>query len=368
MALEGLEGVGGAGGLEAAVVADPGREGEAVAADGQRQEPGGGGHRSSSKGSSGGVLGAPAEEVPGAGHVLGKGGGQGEGLAGDRVGEGEGAGVQVQLAADAAAELGAPALAEVLLAAAAVLAVADDRVADGRHVGAELVGAAGDRVERHPGGAGGGGVDHRRSRWWRAWRLRWRRPRRAGRRASSRPRRPAPWPGRLDEAVADGAGARRGGAGDERPSRPCGWCATGRRAPGRRRPGSVRARRSTPEVSRSRRWTSRGLSGRPNRSASARASTWRRLWPGAALHREAGRLVERDDVVVAPDHAGLDHRGVGVGDARLAPRRAAPRRGWAARGRSGPPPAGSRGLTRPPSTRISPLRHMRSMRPWGTCG
>ena len=73
----------------------------------------------------------------------------------------EGAGVQVQLAADAAAELGAPALAEVLLAAAAVLAVADDRVADGRHVGAELVGAAGDRAERHPGGAGGGGVDHR---------------------------------------------------------------------------------------------------------------------------------------------------------------------------------------------------------------
>ena len=33
-------------------------------------------------------------------------------------------------------------------------------------------------------------------------------------------------------------------------------------------------------------------------------------------------------------------------------------------------PASSRvaGFTRPPSTRISPLRHMRSMRPWGTCG
>ena len=37
---------------------------------------------------------------------------------------------------------------------------------------------------------------------------------------------------------------------------------------------------------------------------------------GPALHRKTGRLVERDDVVVLPDHAGADHLGVRFGHAR----------------------------------------------------
>jgi hypothetical protein len=60
--------------------------------------------------------------------------------------------VEVHLAADRAGQ-------ERLLPA--VLAVADDRVADRRHVDAQLVGAAGQRLQLDPGGAVAGAVDTR---------------------------------------------------------------------------------------------------------------------------------------------------------------------------------------------------------------
>ena len=75
-------------------------------------------------------------------------------------------------------------------------------------------------------------------------------------------------------------------------------------------------------MSRSRRWTRRGLSGRSNLSASARPSTWRR-WPEPPCTARPGRLVERDDVVVAPDDAGVDHRRVGLETRRARPAQAA---------------------------------------------
>src|SRR5258707_15711757 len=43
---------------------------------------------------------------------------------------------------------------------AEILLVADDRMADALHVGAELVGAAGDRLERQPGELLRRGLDH----------------------------------------------------------------------------------------------------------------------------------------------------------------------------------------------------------------
>ena len=43
---------------------------------------------------------------------------------------------------------------------AAIFAVADDRMADRRHVDAQLVGAAGERLQLDPGGAVAGALDH----------------------------------------------------------------------------------------------------------------------------------------------------------------------------------------------------------------
>ena len=63
----------------------------------------------------------------------------------------EAPGVEVELAADRAGQ-------ERLLAA--IFAVADDRMADRRHVDAQLVGAAGERLELDPGGAVAGALDH----------------------------------------------------------------------------------------------------------------------------------------------------------------------------------------------------------------
>ena len=61
------------------------------------------------------------------------------------------AGVEVELAADR------PGQERVR---AAIFAVADDRMADRRHVDAKLVGAAGERLELDPGGAVAGALDH----------------------------------------------------------------------------------------------------------------------------------------------------------------------------------------------------------------
>ncbi len=68
-----------------------------------------------------------------------------------RVRQDDGAGMQMQLPDDIGAgqERGGT----------AVLAVAEDRRTEGRHVRPQLVGAAGERFEREPGGAAAGVVD-----------------------------------------------------------------------------------------------------------------------------------------------------------------------------------------------------------------
>jgi hypothetical protein len=73
----------------------------------------------------------------------------------------------------------------------------------------------------------------------------------------------------------------------------------------------VRAISSTPEVSLSSRCTRRGFSsaeaqrlGQPVDMAGLLA---------AALRRQARRLVQRDDMIVAVDHRGADHLGIGLG-------------------------------------------------------
>ena len=58
--------------------------------------------------------------------------------------------MKVKLAADPAGEEGV---------GPAIFGVADDRVADRRHMGAKLVGAAGQRLQLDPGGAIAGPVD-----------------------------------------------------------------------------------------------------------------------------------------------------------------------------------------------------------------
>ena len=81
--------------------------------------------------------------------------------------------------------------------AAAVLAVADDRMADRGHVGAELVGAAGHRAAAPPRRRAGRRPRSPRSRWWRAWRPRWRRRASGGTTSIFSPSPPAPCPGAL---------------------------------------------------------------------------------------------------------------------------------------------------------------------------
>ncbi len=238
--------------------------------------------------------------------------------AGGRMRQRDRARVQVQLAADPAAELRAPAVAAVLLAAAAVLAVADDRVADRRHLGAELVGAAGDRLERQPGGAAGGGVD--------------------GRIVGDRALRPlgggdavegddehllglagGAMPRRLDEAGADGAGARARRAGDRGPvdlAGAAGLEGAGERGRGAGRAGEEQhARGVAVEAVDEPRLLGGAEAQRLGEAVDVAAGA------GAALHREPRRLVERDDLVVAVEHRGADHRGVGLGDRRLRRRR-----------------------------------------------
>ena len=273
--------------------------------------------------------------------------------------------MQVQLAADAAAELGAPAVAEVLLAAAAVLAVADDRVADRGHMGAELVGAAGHRVERDPGGAGRGGVDHRVVGGGALGALG------GGDRVGGEDEHllalaARAVAGRLDEAVADRAGARRGRAGDGSPVELAGGARLEGAGEGGGGAGAAgeqeHARGIAVEAVDEARLVGAAEPQRLGEAVDVAALA------GAALDGEARRLVERDDVVVLLEHAA---RIIAASASEIA---SAPRRGGAASSGIGGTrtiwPASSRvaGFTRPPSTRISPLRHMRSMRPWLTCG
>ena len=85
--------------------------------------------------------------------MVGQGGQQFQNLAGGGMDQPQPAGVQMHLAADVAAQLRPPAVAQIFLPRPAIFAITNDRVAQFGHMGAQLVGAAGDRFQRHPGGA-----------------------------------------------------------------------------------------------------------------------------------------------------------------------------------------------------------------------
>ena len=58
--------------------------------------------------------------------------------------------VQMQLARDLAAQVGAPAIAKVLLTASAVFAITNDRMTNLGHMRAQLMGSSGDRNQSTP--------------------------------------------------------------------------------------------------------------------------------------------------------------------------------------------------------------------------
>jgi hypothetical protein len=88
----------------------------------------------------------------------------------------------------------------------------------------------------------------------------------------------------------------------------------------------------------------------------------------AALHRQARRLVQRDHVVVLPDHAIADHRRILAHPAIPGLRGGGPRaRAAAGCACSAPPPPG-RGLDPGAIHAHSPLRHIFSIRPCDRCG
>ena len=170
----------------------------------------------------------------------------------------------------------------------AIFGIADDRVADRRHVRAQLVGAAGQRLQLDPGGAVAGAVDHP--------------PAGLGRKpvlladvhllaAGAR----LLGERRIDHALVAATGRRR-----PAPNRPCARC--GRKRPWRNgRPRArVRATSSAPDVSLSSRWTSLGrppLVGQP-----VEQPVEMLVGLGPALRREPRRLVEHEGVRVLVDH------------------------------------------------------------------
>ena len=87
------------------------------------------------------AVGVEAQQLPRLAHVLGQRRRDVDLAAGCGMRDDEAAGVQMQLGLDAAVGQHLVAL---------VLVVADDRVADQRHVRAQLVLAAGDGLQRHP--------------------------------------------------------------------------------------------------------------------------------------------------------------------------------------------------------------------------
>ena len=233
---------------------------------------------------------------------------------------------------------------------AAIFRVADDRVADRRHVRAQLVRAAGQRLQLDPGGAVAGAVDHPP----------------AGLRGK---------PVLLADMHLLAAGARLLGERrvDHRPrrhrarrrpapNRPCAPC--GRRTPWRNAPPRARsappaARPTYPCRAGGRAWAGRVSSGKPVQQP---VEMLGRLGP--ALRREPRRLVEHEGVA---GPRGSPCRGrtalrpsVSAFALRLRPRARAPAALRAAeRGFPAPPRPGRRAPPACPPSRSCPVRAQR---------
>ena len=196
MHLEGFERVGRAGRLEAAAMADPGREDEPVGADRQGQQMREGAHRRSSNGSAG----ASSGRQPKSSQVRAM--CSGSGAVRVRRLPVIGWVRSIERACRCSLRLTPPPSCapqpspRFSWPLPPYLPSPTIGMADRRHVGAQLVGAAGHRAQRHPGSPVRRRVDHARSRSSRAWPPRWWRSGPGARRASSRPRRrrrgPAP--------------------------------------------------------------------------------------------------------------------------------------------------------------------------------
>ena len=231
----------------------------------------------------------------------------------------------------------------------AIFGVADDRMADRRHVRAQLVGAAGQRLQLDPGGAVAGAVDSRQRVL-------------AGSPCSS----PMcifspPVPGCLAERRVDqplvADRARRRPA----PNRPC--ARSGRKRPWRNgRPRArVRATSSAPDVSLSSRWTSLGRPLSSARPSSSRSRCWVVLVPpcvarpGGLLSTNALRVLDRSPcrgrTALRPRSAGR----ASAAAARTAP--ASPRP--AERGSPAPPRSGRRAPPACRRARSCPVRAQR---------
>ena len=109
---------------------------------------------------------------------------------------------------------------------------------------------------------------------------------------------------------------------------------------------------STPEVSRSSRCTSRGRSG-PSPQAPSSRSMWRLVLVPPCTARP-GRLVQRQHLVVLVEHQASGRRRASRAESAVARSAGAARRAAAARAPGRRRPAGSRPWPAPPSTRIWP--------------
>ena len=182
-------------------------------------------------------------------------------------------------------------------------------MADGVHVRAQLVGAAGDRGERDPGGAFGRRLDDRVVGGGALGAL-GARDGLGGDDMHLLALAAGAVPGGLDETVADGARARMRHAGDHRPvdlarvARLKGLGQTGGGADAARQHENARGV-AVEAVNQPRLVVAVELQrlGEPVDMAGR---------PGPALRGEARRLVDREDVVVAIEDRGADHRGVGL--------------------------------------------------------
>ena len=256
--------------------------------------------------------------------------------------------VKVHLAADAAGQ-------ERVLTA--IFAVADDRMADRRHVDAQLVRAAGERLEFDPGGTIAGAVDHAVAGPGGSGRL-LRRP------ASSRRRCRAAWRSALRSCLRR-LRARRPRA-PNRSSSPSGPKSAWKRTLRCPACGRSAARRTYPCRAGG---PAAGAARLPLAKASSRPSTCSVVLVPPCVAKSR-RLVEHDRGACPVDH----HR-FGLG--RLRPRSAACVRGHARcavspPGRyaqiAGPGRAGRRACARLPSTRTCPVRAQRDTVAKPICG
>src|SRR6056297_1013526 len=219
----------------------------------------------------------------------------------------------MELPRDRPAEPRAPAIAEVLLPGPAVFSVTDYRMADLGHVRPELMRAARDRHERNPGESpaevGDDGVVGRRPPG----------ARRVGHRVGLDGMHLLALSAGLDETVADRAHDGLRSAGHGRPVDLAGLAGL---------EGFCELRRHRPRAGQQKHSGGVLVEAVNEARLFVEAELQRLRKPvdmplllRAALRGEAGWLVERDDMVVAPDHGGPDHFGVGLVDRRDGPGR-----------------------------------------------